>query len=436
VLEWLAKYGYVVLFLGLLGEYIAFPFPGDLTLAFAGVLSHQGKLNFWLAGIVGFLGTSIGMSFTYFVGKGLGKPFLLRYGRYVLLSPERIERGMRWIDQFGLPLLGVGYFIPGVRHFTGYLSGAMGIPFRHFAAAAYMGAFAWVAFFLTLGRLLGPKWDVYAPLVEKYAFPLGLALLIVMGIIALGRYAWRPFWLWWIGILREADVARGVLRRLRLFLYVFGAFLAGTFVLFLKILEDLWSQDIWETDVLTFVLVQGALEELPVLYALLPLESLSRIDILFSTLLITSAFVVWRGKERDLELFLLLGALGGTLLGLLVLPRLFAICFGSQYSSVGFAASMFSVLSFIDFAGYLVARLFASLWLRWAVVGVFVALSGGTFFADLAFSNASWGGVVVSGLLGFLWSGVHVVFYEFARAWRAENRKRFSHILQDARGNN
>ncbi|MBE3550247.1 MAG: DedA family protein [Brockia lithotrophica] len=431
MLEWFTRYGYVFLFFGLLGEYVALPFPGDLTLALAGVLSHHGKLNFGLAAAVGFSGTALGMTITYWIGRGLGKPFLLRYGSYIALSPERVERGMRWIDQFGLPLLAVGYFLPGVRHFTGYLSGAMGIPFRHFAAAAYAGALAWVMFFLTLGKLLGPKWDVYAPLVERYSLPLGLVLLAVTTSFVLARFLWNPARSWWTHFLREANATWKAVRRFRLLLYTSGAILAGMSLLLFKLVADLWSRDVRETDALVYVLVQGALEEFPRLTVLSRLEDLSRPEFLFFVLFATSACVVWRGREKDLELVLLLGTFGGTLGGLWVFPRIFALAFASLDPPVEFAAPAFVVLSFLSFAAYLSASFSPWLWLRGLLGGAFAVLVGGTFFADLAFSPASWSGVVASGMLGALWSVVHVVFYEAARIWRTERRRVFLRAVRE-----
>ena len=431
MLEWFARYGYAFLFFGLLGEYVALPFPGDLTLALAGVLSYHGRMNFALAAAVGFAGTALGMTITYWVGRGLGKPFLLRYGRYVALSPERVERGMRWIDQFGLPLLAVGYFLPGVRHFTGYLSGAMGIPFRHFAVAAYAGAFLWVMFFLTLGRLLGPRWEAYAPLLEKYAFPLGLALLAGTVAFVMVRFLWKPAIDRWMRFLREANATWRSIRRFRLLLYTSGSVLSGMIVLVVKLVVDLLSRDVRETDALLSVLVQGALEEFPDLTLLSPLEGLSRPEFFFFALVAASACVVWRGKEKDLELVLLLGTFAGTLVGLWVFPRLFASVFVSLDPPVGFAAPSFVVLGFLSFVVYLLASFSPTYFLRALIGTAFALLVGGVAFADLAFSSASWSGVAVSGMLGAVWGGVHVVFYEAARIWRAERRGKILRAMRE-----
>lgn len=78
VLKWIAQlfeeYGYGVLFFGLLLEFIALPFPGETTMAYAGYLSYAGTLDFGKLVLLAFLGTTLGMTITYFIGRWAGLP--------------------------------------------------------------------------------------------------------------------------------------------------------------------------------------------------------------------------------------------------------------------------------------------------------------------------------------------------------------------------
>jgi len=179
-MQWIEQlfndYGYLVLFLGLLLEFIALPFPGETTMTYAGYLSYQGSLEWYYAVLFALLGTTIGMTITYFIGHLVGMPFIRRFGKWFLLSEDKINKTKSWFEKYGYFLLFVGYFIPGVRHFTGYFSGIVRIPFRMFALYAYSGAIFWVLLFIWIGKLFGPQWEAIFHLAEKY---LGIAIALL-----------------------------------------------------------------------------------------------------------------------------------------------------------------------------------------------------------------------------------------------------------------
>lgn len=171
-----AQYGYFVLFIGLTLEFIALPFPGETTMTYAGYLSYQGIIHWLPAIILSFLGTTFGMTLTYWIGYKAGMPFIHRYGKWLFLSEHKVEKTNHWFNKYGKKLLFIGYFIPGVRHFTGYFSGIIRIPFRTFALYAYSGACFWVIFFIGLGYICGPYWESVFELIVGYAWKIAVAL--------------------------------------------------------------------------------------------------------------------------------------------------------------------------------------------------------------------------------------------------------------------
>ncbi|MDP4098323.1 DedA family protein [Paenibacillus sp. P96] len=197
VLEWIGhlfeSYGYSVLFVGLLLEFIALPFPGETTMAYSGYLSYTGALNYYLLIILAFLGTTIGMTITYWIGRKAGLPFIQRFGKWVLLRPDKLEKTQSWFQKYGNGLIFIGYFIPGVRHFTGYFAGIIALPFRKFAAYAYSGALFWVILFISIGKVFGPQWDAVFHLAEMYAVRIVAFAGAVITIIVLIRYRQRIF---------------------------------------------------------------------------------------------------------------------------------------------------------------------------------------------------------------------------------------------------
>ncbi|WP_458120180.1 DedA family protein [Paenibacillus sp. Z6-24] len=174
------EHGYLVLFLGLLLEFIALPFPGETTMAYAGYLSYMGTLNMALLLLCAFAGTTIGMTITYFIGKKAGLPFMRKYGKWILLPEHKLDKAQKWFNKYGYTLVFVGYFIPGVRHFTGYFSGIMNYKFWRFAAYAYSGALVWVGVFLALGKIFGPQWSMVFHWIHDYSFE---AVTILVGLI-------------------------------------------------------------------------------------------------------------------------------------------------------------------------------------------------------------------------------------------------------------
>ena len=92
------------------------------------------------------------MTLSYWIGFKLGKPFFEKYGHRFHMGPDTINKTSDWFSKHGNKLLIVAYFIPGVRHITGYFSGITRLPFRTFALFAYSGSFLWVTVFITLGK--------------------------------------------------------------------------------------------------------------------------------------------------------------------------------------------------------------------------------------------------------------------------------------------
>lgn len=176
VIHYILVHGYIILFFAYVAELLALPLPGETILGYVGYLSYQGEINYSAALAVVYLGVCTGITIAYHLGKRLGNPFFHKYGAYIHLGPERFDRASDWFDRYGYRLLIVAYFIPGIRHITGYTSGIMKTPFRLFAVPAYIGAFLYVSVFITLGRFLGPEWDKYHILIHKY--------IIIAGIIA------------------------------------------------------------------------------------------------------------------------------------------------------------------------------------------------------------------------------------------------------------
>ncbi|WP_048602021.1 DedA family protein [Rubeoparvulum massiliense] len=185
--SWLDQYDYFILFFTLMTELIILTLPGELLMSYAGFLVSEGKLNWLVSILVAGLGSSIGITFTYLIGFHYGAPFLKKHGQRVHLGPDKFEKASQWFEKQGNKVLLITYFIPGVRHISGYFSGITKIPYRIFAIYAYTGALIWTSTFITIGKFLGPKWEEFHASVKKYLLIGGIIIAIIMTVIYLIR---------------------------------------------------------------------------------------------------------------------------------------------------------------------------------------------------------------------------------------------------------
>jgi membrane protein DedA with SNARE-associated domain len=183
LLEWLSQYGYVGLFAGLMFGILGLPIPDETLLVFCGYLIYRGRLDFTTAFLAGFAGSLCGITLSFYLGRSLGRKAVLRYGKYLRVTPAHLDQVDRWFDRVGAWSLSIGYFILGVRHFTALIAGMGSMRYSTFALFAYSGAAVWVATFLALGYAFGDRWENTSALVHRYmliATGLGAAIVAVI----------------------------------------------------------------------------------------------------------------------------------------------------------------------------------------------------------------------------------------------------------------
>lgn len=188
VVMWFSEYGYFVLAVGLFMEFLFLPFPGGTVMGFSGVLSYQGELIYLFCIFIAGMGTTLGMTATYFIGYKLGAPFFEKHGSKFFIGPKRRETVERWFGRFGSKVVFISFFIPGIRHFTGYFSGIMKLKFRVFLVYNIGGAFSWVTTYVSLGYFLGPRWEEIVQAFAPYLIPLTLAGIGLLAIVFLFRW--------------------------------------------------------------------------------------------------------------------------------------------------------------------------------------------------------------------------------------------------------
>jgi membrane protein DedA with SNARE-associated domain len=189
--QWIEHHGYAGIFSLLAFGIVGLPVPDEWLLAFSGFLVSKGALRFMPAWGAAFLGSACGITVSYTLGRIFDTYVIVRYGAVLHITSERIARVHGWFERRGRWTLLLGYFVPGVRHLTGYVAGASGLALPKFMLFAYSGAFCWAAAFISLGYFLGEKWNrVLGTLHRTRLLMLGIAIVAIGGYLVF-RYLRR-----------------------------------------------------------------------------------------------------------------------------------------------------------------------------------------------------------------------------------------------------
>lgn len=186
---WLDHYGSIGLFILLALGIIALPVPEETLMVISGVLIKQGHLMPVPTLCAAYGGSICGITMSYLIGRTAGVHFLHRYGKYIGMHEKRLNQAHEWFEKYGKWSLFVGYFIPGVRHFTGMTAGISVLEYSHFAAFAYMGAIFWVSTFVSLGYFFGTYGIALFEAVEaRVEFILVFALIAIVAFVIFRKY--------------------------------------------------------------------------------------------------------------------------------------------------------------------------------------------------------------------------------------------------------
>ncbi len=159
ILVFLEHYGYLGLALGVFLESVGLPVPGETALIASAFAAAQGVLSLPLviafAAVTGILGDNLG----YLLGRRLGRPWMERHGKWLLLTPRRLERMDAFFDRFGAAAVAFARFVAGVRVVAAFSAGVAHLRWRTFLTFNVIGAVAWATIVGLLGYGVGKGWQ-------------------------------------------------------------------------------------------------------------------------------------------------------------------------------------------------------------------------------------------------------------------------------------
>lgn len=418
------QFGYIVLFAALLLELIALPLPGEVLMSYTGFLIYQGNLN-WLASIlIGGTGASLGMTLSYWIGFKLGKPFFEKYGHRFHMGPDKIEKTSYWFTKHGNKLLFIAYFIPGVRHITGYFSGITRLPFRTFSLFAYSGAFIWVTVFITIGKILGPQWEHFHNSIKKYL----LIGSIVAVIIAILFYLFKKYKVQiknnTIHLLNMTMIIFHTRKRVGLLLSLTALITLGFIILMIGIIQDFLGNEFSDFNEIVNLLVSSTFNNgwIKVMHLFAFMGSRSALIILIS---FTLLWILFTAKKKIIELGSLILVLVGGELYEESLRVIFHNLSPSQYSIMDQLFNHFpseqSLMDFIvyGFAVFIMVRTVNKVWIH-----TFIPLTGIIILILIALSRIFFevelpSDVAAGYIFGGVWLGLNILLIEIFKLLRS-----------------
>ncbi len=157
LLEIFLTMGYTGIVVFMLLESSFFPFPSEIVMIPAGVLAAQGHMDPWIATSMGIFGSLLGALLNYYLAVWMGKPLLHKYGKYLLMKPERLEKMEKFFYRHGEISTFTGRLIPGVRQYISFPAGLSRMHIGKFLFFTGLGAGIWVCILVWIGFVAGKQ---------------------------------------------------------------------------------------------------------------------------------------------------------------------------------------------------------------------------------------------------------------------------------------
>jgi membrane protein DedA with SNARE-associated domain len=200
IIDWIVgivgQWGYIGIVIMMFLESSCFPFPSEVVMIPAGYLASPAylnsaayvaghEMNLWVAIAMGIIGSWLGALFNYYLALLLGRPLLLKWGKYLLISEKNFEKGEKFFRSHGEISTFTGRLIPVIRQYISLPAGIARMNMAHFLFWTGLGAGIWVAILAAIGYVAGQNRE----LIEKYSREatilalLGCAVIVIVYII-------------------------------------------------------------------------------------------------------------------------------------------------------------------------------------------------------------------------------------------------------------
>lgn len=185
----LSKLGYsgIILMMGI--ESACIPLPSEIIMPFGGYLVHEnpGRYTVWMMGVSGALGCVWGSAVAYWAGMFGGRPFIERYGKYILIRTKDLDKADSWFAKHGEAAIFFSRLMPVIRTFISFPAGVSKMHFWRFLIYTFLGSLPWCLGLAWIGKAVGPKWDT----VLKPYFHDAHIVLAVIFVVLIALYVYH-----------------------------------------------------------------------------------------------------------------------------------------------------------------------------------------------------------------------------------------------------
>lgn len=186
LIQTLSIWSYLLVFAIIFAESAGLPLPGFSVAMMAAALAGQGQLSFWLIYPLTVIASTLGGMSGYWIGVRGGRNLITRYGRYVLITPQRFNSAEKLFHKHGDKAVLFGRYLPILCFMAGILSGIAHLPYRRFFIYNLAGALLWSTSHLTLGFVFGRSLDVLHRVFNNF-FLAVIVIGLIVGLVVVVR---------------------------------------------------------------------------------------------------------------------------------------------------------------------------------------------------------------------------------------------------------
>jgi membrane protein DedA with SNARE-associated domain len=182
------QHGYLAVFILMTLESACVPIPSEVTMLLGGALTVAAvaavgqELSLPLVIVAGVSGNLLGSLLAYWAGAVGGRPFVDKFGRYLLIRPHEVDRAHAWFERRGPATVFLGRLLPLIRTFISLPAGVAKMPLKRFVTYTVLGCVPWVAALAVAGAAAGTQWEKVSTYIQPVAWVL-LAVGVVLGVV-------------------------------------------------------------------------------------------------------------------------------------------------------------------------------------------------------------------------------------------------------------
>jgi membrane protein DedA with SNARE-associated domain len=159
IISVISQMGYMGIILTMGIESACIPLPSEIIMPFSGYLVFVGRFSLLGVSVAGAFGCVVGSVAAYWVGIWGGRPFIQKYGKYVLISPKDLATADRWFEKYGDWAIFISRLLPVIRTFISLPAGIARMNFFKFIVYTFIGSLPWCFMLAYVGKVLGENWE-------------------------------------------------------------------------------------------------------------------------------------------------------------------------------------------------------------------------------------------------------------------------------------